>query len=163
MDEGVRGPSPAGRLAYRVAAAPEVGVHSPGHPHMSSALTQFVRLRSPVWPLRAVDLTSRGQTLEDRPCRFSALGFLTYCHHILSVTFRMKAPQPPVPQEEAEEESQGEEGPSGSGDTQPSASSKPEGGRVKKTQEKMGVTQLKNYHPVVGKEPLLVRVQSCFI
>uniref|UniRef100_A0A8B9Y541 Ral transcription factor IIIC subunit 1 n=1 Tax=Bos mutus grunniens TaxID=30521 RepID=A0A8B9Y541_BOSMU len=56
---------------------------------------------------------------------------------------------PPVPQEEAEEESQGEEGPSGSGDAQPSASSKPEGGRVKKTHEKMGVTQLKNYHPVV--------------
>lgn len=134
-------------------------VYTAGHPHVSSALTQFVHLQSPVWPLWAVDLTPRGQILEDRPCHFSALGFLTYCLCILPVTFRMKAPQPPVPQEEAEEESQGEEGPSGSGDAQPSASSKPEGGRVKKTHEKMGVTQLKNYHPVVGKRPLLVRVQ----
>lgn len=163
MDESLRGPSTAGHLAHKVAAAPEVGVYSPGLPRVSSALTQFVCLRSSVQPLWVVDLTLQGQILEDRPCRLSALGFLTYCRRVLPVTFRMKAPQPPVPQEEAEEESQGEEGPSGSGDAQPSASSKPEGGRVKKTHEKMGVTQLKNYHPVVGKRPLPVRAQSRFI
>uniref|UniRef100_A0A452TMI6 General transcription factor IIIC subunit 1 n=1 Tax=Ursus maritimus TaxID=29073 RepID=A0A452TMI6_URSMA len=62
--------------------------------------------------------------------------------------WRVKVPQPPVPQE-VEEESQGKEGPSGSGDSQLNASSKPESGRVKKTDEKMGITQLKNYNPVV--------------
>ncbi|EFB18282.1 hypothetical protein PANDA_016315, partial [Ailuropoda melanoleuca] len=60
----------------------------------------------------------------------------------------VKVPQPPVPQE-VEEESQGKEGPSGSGDSQLNASSKPESVRVKKTDEKMGITQLKNYNPVI--------------
>uniref|UniRef100_A0A8C0KEV9 Ral transcription factor IIIC subunit 1 n=1 Tax=Canis lupus dingo TaxID=286419 RepID=A0A8C0KEV9_CANLU len=46
-------------------------------------------------------------------------------------------------------QSEGKEGPSGSGDSEPNASSKPESGRVKKTDEKMGITQLKNYNPVV--------------
>lgn len=67
-------------------------------------------------------------------------------------------PQPPGPQGEAEEESQGKEGPSGSGESEPNASSKPESGRVKKTDEKMGITQLKNYNPVVGKKQLFVNV-----
>ncbi|KAL0617008.1 General transcription factor 3C polypeptide 1 [Plecturocebus cupreus] len=57
--------------------------------------------------------------------------------------------QPPVPQGEADEESQGKEGPSGSGDSQLSASSKSESGRMKKSDKKMGITQLRNYHPVV--------------
>uniref|UniRef100_A0A452TMP4 General transcription factor IIIC subunit 1 n=1 Tax=Ursus maritimus TaxID=29073 RepID=A0A452TMP4_URSMA len=67
---------------------------------------------------------------------------------LLHLNCRVKVPQPPVPQE-VEEESQGKEGPSGSGDSQLNASSKPESGRVKKTDEKMGITQLKNYNPVV--------------
>lgn len=67
-------------------------------------------------------------------------------------------PQPPAPQGEAEEESQGKEGPSGSGDSPSDASSKPESGRMKKADKKMGVTQLKNYKPVVGKKQLLVNV-----
>lgn len=70
---------------------------------------------------------------------------------ILYLNYRIKVPQPPAPQE-VEEESEGKEGPSGSGDSEPNASSKPESGRVKKTDEKMGITQLKNYNPVVGKE-----------
>lgn len=69
---------------------------------------------------------------------------------ILCLNCRVKVPQPPAPQE-VEEESQGKEGPSGSGDSQPNASSKPESGRVKKTDEKMGITQLKDYSPVIGK------------
>lgn len=67
-----------------------------------------------------------------------------------------------MPQGEAEEESQGKGGPRGSGDSQLNASSKVESGRVKKTDEKMGITQLKNYHPVVGKKQLLVRVCVSF-
>ncbi|XP_066131590.1 general transcription factor 3C polypeptide 1 [Saccopteryx bilineata] len=62
---------------------------------------------------------------------------------------RAKGPQLPAPQGDTEEESQGKEDPSGSGDSQLSASSKPESGRVKKTDEKMGITQLKNYNPVI--------------
>ncbi|KAM9208609.1 general transcription factor 3C polypeptide 1 [Dugong dugon] len=66
-----------------------------------------------------------------------------------STAGRVKVAQPPVPQGEAEEESQGKEGPSGSGYSHQNASSKSESGRMKKTDEKMGITQLKNYHPVV--------------
>ncbi|XP_023596774.1 general transcription factor 3C polypeptide 1 isoform X1 [Trichechus manatus latirostris] len=66
-----------------------------------------------------------------------------------STASRVKVAQPPVPQGEAEEESQGKEGPSGSGYSHQNASSKSESGRMKKTDEKMGITQLKNYHPVV--------------
>ncbi|KAB0394536.1 hypothetical protein E2I00_004116 [Balaenoptera physalus] len=79
---------------------------------------------------------------------------------IEQVRFRMvKAPQPSVPQGEAEEESQGKGGPRGSGDSQLNASSKLESGRVKKTDEKMGITQLKNYHPVVGFLPKMPRLR----
>lgn len=72
-------------------------------------------------------------------------------------------PPSTAPKGEAKEESQGKEDPSGSGDSQPSDCSKPESGRVKKTDEKMGITQLKNYNPVVGKKQLLVSVSLCFI
>ncbi|XP_006859958.1 PREDICTED: general transcription factor 3C polypeptide 1 [Chrysochloris asiatica] len=66
-----------------------------------------------------------------------------------STASRVKVPPPPVPQGEADEESSGKEGPSGLGYSHPNASSKSESGRIKKTEEKMGVTPLKNYHPVV--------------
>jgi general transcription factor 3C polypeptide 1 len=65
---------------------------------------------------------------------------------------RVKAPHPPAPQEEAEEENQEPEGPSGPKESEPAAPSKPESGRMKKTDEKMGVTPLKNYKPIVGKK-----------
>lgn len=96
---------------------------------------------------------SQGQTLSF----LSALDFLNITL-VLYLDCRVKGPQPPAPQGEAEEESQVKEDPSGSGDSQPNASSKPESGRVKKTDEKMGITQLKNYNPVVGKKHLLVNV-----
>ncbi|KAH0503001.1 General transcription factor 3C polypeptide 1 [Microtus ochrogaster] len=68
----------------------------------------------------------------------------------LTVTLpRVKVPQTPAPQEEAEEESQEPEVPSGSGDSDPNTSLKSESGRVKKTDEKMGITPLKNYKPVI--------------
>ncbi|XP_061257470.1 general transcription factor 3C polypeptide 1 isoform X2 [Bos javanicus] len=98
---------------------------------------------------KKVDLVVHPSMDQNDPLVRSAIEQVRFRMSNSSTANRMKAPQPPVPQEEAEEESQGEEGPSGSGDAQPSASSKPEGGRVKKTHEKMGVTQLKNYHPVV--------------
>lgn len=81
---------------------------------------------------------------------------------LLHLNCRVKVPQPPVPQE-VEEESQGKEGPSGSGDSQLNASSKPESGRVKKTDEKMGITQLKNYNPVVGKKAVPRQCLDCVI
>lgn len=73
-------------------------------------------------------------------------------------------PQPPAPQGEAEEESQGKEDPSGPRGSQPNVSSKSESGRVKKTDKKMGITQLKNYNPVIGKRQLVsvcVHFMSC--
>lgn len=63
-------------------------------------------------------------------------------------------PQPPPPQEEVEEETPVAEVPSSSADSQLSSPSKLDG-RVKKTDEKMGITQLKNYNPVIGTCPLL--------
>ncbi|KAG8513544.1 LOW QUALITY PROTEIN: General transcription factor 3C polypeptide 1, partial [Galemys pyrenaicus] len=81
---------------------------------------------------------SRGQT-----CPFSQPLVL-----LLYLNYRIKVPQPPLPPE-PEEEIPGKEDPSGSGDSPTNASSKPEPGRVKKTDEKMGITQLKNYTPVV--------------
>ncbi|XP_060028731.1 general transcription factor 3C polypeptide 1 isoform X1 [Erinaceus europaeus] len=68
-----------------------------------------------------------------------------------STANRVKVPQPPVPAEEMEEdESQEKEGMSELDTSQSTtASSKPEGGRAKKTDEKMGITQLKNYNPVI--------------
>lgn len=83
-----------------------------------------------------------------------------FSHHNIGshLVRRLKVPQPTAPKGEAKEESQGKEDPSGSGDSQPNDCSKPESGRVKKTDEKMGITQLKNYNPVVGKEQRLVNV-----
>lgn len=72
----------------------------------------------------------------------------------LHLACRVKVTQTPAPQEEAEEESQEPEVPSGSGDADPNTSLKSESGRVKKTDEKMGITPLKNYKPVIGKEQL---------
>lgn len=71
-----------------------------------------------------------------------------------STANRVKVPQTPAPQEEAEEESQEPEVPSKSGDSEVNTSSKPESTRVKKTDEKMGITPLKNYKPVIGKAQL---------
>lgn len=77
---------------------------------------------------------------------------------VLYLDCRIKAPPPPVPQGEPEGESQEPEDPSGAEDSQLNASSKSDSGRVKKSDEKMGITQLKNYNPVVGKKQLLVNV-----
>ncbi|XP_027539298.1 general transcription factor 3C polypeptide 1 isoform X3 [Neopelma chrysocephalum] len=60
---------------------------------------------------------------------------------------RIKVPQTPTSQEHGEEESLGQEALPDSGETQES-SSKPDSSRARKTDEKMGITQLKNYHPV---------------
>ncbi|XP_059978368.1 general transcription factor 3C polypeptide 1 isoform X3 [Lagenorhynchus albirostris] len=98
---------------------------------------------------KKVDLVVHPSMDQNDPLVRSAIEQVRFRMSNSSTASRVKAPQPPVPQGEAEEESQGKGGPRGSGDSQPNASSKVESGRVKKTDEKMGITQLKNYHPVV--------------
>ncbi|NXI44516.1 TF3C1 factor, partial [Galbula dea] len=56
-------------------------------------------------------------------------------------------PQTPTSQDHTEEENQGQEAAPDSGETQES-SCKADNSRARKSDEKMGITQLKNYHPV---------------
>ncbi|KAI5939978.1 General transcription factor 3C polypeptide 1 [Manis javanica] len=98
---------------------------------------------------KKVDLVVHPSMDQNDPLVRSAIEQVRFRISNSSTANRVKVPQPPGPQGEAEEESQGKEGPSGSGESEPNASSKPESGRVKKTDEKMGITQLKNYNPVV--------------
>ncbi|XP_010989212.2 general transcription factor 3C polypeptide 1 isoform X1 [Camelus dromedarius] len=98
---------------------------------------------------KKVDLVVHPSMDQNDPLVRSAIEQVRFRISNSSTANRVKVSQPPVPQGEAEEESQGKEDPSGSGDSQLSASSRPESGRVKKTDEKMGITQLKNYNPVV--------------
>ncbi|XP_057604744.1 general transcription factor 3C polypeptide 1 isoform X2 [Hippopotamus amphibius kiboko] len=98
---------------------------------------------------KKVDLVVHPSMDQNDPLVRSAIEQVRFRMSNSSTANRVKVPQPPVPQGDAEEESQEKESPRGSGDSQPNASSKPESGRVKKTDEKMGITQLKNYHPVV--------------
>ncbi|NWI95049.1 TF3C1 factor, partial [Pitta sordida] len=65
----------------------------------------------------------------------------------LGLSSRVKVPQTPTSQNHGEEENLGQEAVPGSGEKQES-SCKADNGRATKTDEKMGVTQLKNYHPV---------------
>ncbi|KAF6124687.1 general transcription factor IIIC subunit 1 [Phyllostomus discolor] len=98
---------------------------------------------------KKVDLVVHPSMDQNDPLVRSAIEQVRFRISNSSTANRVKGPQPPAPQGEAEEESQVKEDPSGSGDSQPNAASKPESGRVKKTDEKMGITQLKNYNPVV--------------
>uniref|UniRef100_A0A8C5JPV2 General transcription factor IIIC subunit 1 n=1 Tax=Junco hyemalis TaxID=40217 RepID=A0A8C5JPV2_JUNHY len=59
----------------------------------------------------------------------------------------IKVPQTPTSQEHGEEENQGQEAVSDSGNMQES-SCKADNSRTGKTDDKMGIAQLKNYHPV---------------
>lgn len=124
----------------------------------TAPVVPFCSFTAPAWLLRAVQVEAPGLTWEDRSCPF----FPALSPHSRALTLystcRVKVVQPPAPQAEAEEESPEKEAPSVSGDSQLSTSSKSETGRVKKTDEKMGITQLKNYHPVVGKKWLLFTV-----
>ncbi|XP_075420767.1 general transcription factor 3C polypeptide 1 isoform X2 [Tenrec ecaudatus] len=65
-----------------------------------------------------------------------------------STATRIKVP-PTASQGEADDESQGKEGPSGSGYPHSGASSKADNGRNKKPEENMGMGPLRDYHPVV--------------
>ncbi|XP_023471845.2 general transcription factor 3C polypeptide 1 [Equus przewalskii] len=98
---------------------------------------------------KKVDLVVHPSMDQNDPLVRSAIEQVRFRISNSSTANRVKVPQPPAPQGEAEEESQGKEGPSGSGDSPSDASSKPESGRMKKADKKMGVTQLKNYKPVV--------------
>ncbi|KFQ26439.1 General transcription factor 3C polypeptide 1, partial [Merops nubicus] len=60
---------------------------------------------------------------------------------------RIKVPQTPTSQDHAEEESLGQDTAPDSGEMQES-SSKADNNRARKCDEKMGITQLRNYHPV---------------
>nr|XP_012320038.1 general transcription factor 3C polypeptide 1 [Aotus nancymaae] len=98
---------------------------------------------------KKVDLVVHPSMDQNDPLVRSAIEQVRFRISNSSTANRVKTSQPPMPQGEAEEESQGKEGPSGSGDSQLSASSKSESGRMKKSDKKMGITQLRNYHPVV--------------
>ncbi|KAM6249709.1 general transcription factor 3C polypeptide 1 isoform 2-T2 [Porphyrio hochstetteri] len=65
-----------------------------------------------------------------------------------STANRIKVPQTPTSQDHAEEENMGQEAVPDSGETQEGSSKADSNSRAKKTDEKMGITQLKNYHPV---------------
>lgn len=67
--------------------------------------------------------------------------------------YRIKVPQTPTSQDHGEEENQGQEAVPDSGKMQ-EGSCKADNSRPGKTDEKMGVTQLKNYHPVTGTASL---------
>ncbi|KFP29783.1 General transcription factor 3C polypeptide 1, partial [Colius striatus] len=60
---------------------------------------------------------------------------------------QIKVPQTPTSQDHAEDENQGQDAAGDSGEAQEN-SSKADNSWARKTDEKMGVTQLKNYHPV---------------
>ncbi|KAM5197952.1 general transcription factor 3C polypeptide 1 isoform 1-T1 [Hipposideros larvatus] len=98
---------------------------------------------------KKVDLVVHPSMDQNDPLVRSAIEQVRFRISNSSTANRVKVPQPRAPQEEAEEESQGKEDPREPGDSQPNASSKSESGRVKKTDEKMGITQLKNYNPVI--------------
>uniref|UniRef100_A0A8B9MV60 General transcription factor IIIC subunit 1 n=1 Tax=Accipiter nisus TaxID=211598 RepID=A0A8B9MV60_9AVES len=65
-----------------------------------------------------------------------------------STANRIKVPQTPTSQDQAEEENLGQEAVPDSGETQESSCKADNNSRARKTDEKMGITQLKNYHPV---------------
>uniref|UniRef100_A0A8C9DDC2 Ral transcription factor IIIC subunit 1 n=1 Tax=Prolemur simus TaxID=1328070 RepID=A0A8C9DDC2_PROSS len=98
---------------------------------------------------KKVDLVVHPSMDQNDPLVRSAIEQVRFRISNSSTANRVKVSQPPAPQGEAEEESQGKEGPSGSEDSHLSASSKSESGRMKKSDEKMGITQLRNYNPVV--------------
>ncbi|XP_068003315.1 general transcription factor 3C polypeptide 1 isoform X2 [Melanerpes formicivorus] len=64
-----------------------------------------------------------------------------------STASRIKAPQTPASQDHAEEENGGQEAAPASGEAQ-EGSCKADSSRAGKSDEKMGISQLKNYHPV---------------
>ncbi|XP_029801952.1 general transcription factor 3C polypeptide 1 [Suricata suricatta] len=98
---------------------------------------------------KKVDLVVHPSMDQNDPLVRSAIEQVRFRISNSSMANRVKVVQPPAPQPEAKEESPEKEGPSGSGDSQLNTPSKSETGRLKKTDEKMGITQLKNYHPVV--------------
>uniref|UniRef100_A0A8C0WLD1 General transcription factor 3C polypeptide 1 n=1 Tax=Castor canadensis TaxID=51338 RepID=A0A8C0WLD1_CASCN len=98
---------------------------------------------------KKVDLVVHPSMDQNDPLVRSAIEQVRFRISNSSTANRVKAPHPPAPQEEAEEENQEPEGPSGPKESEPAAPSKPESGRMKKTDEKMGVTPLKNYKPIV--------------
>ncbi|KAM6379236.1 general transcription factor 3C polypeptide 1 isoform 2-T2 [Pluvialis apricaria] len=65
-----------------------------------------------------------------------------------STANRIKVPQTPTSQDHAEEENLGQEAAPDSGETQEGSCKADNNSRARKTDEKMGITQLKNYHPV---------------
>ncbi|XP_003795798.1 general transcription factor 3C polypeptide 1 [Otolemur garnettii] len=98
---------------------------------------------------KKVDLVVHPSMDQNDPLVRSAIEQVRFRISNSNTANRGKASQHPVPQGEAEEEGQGKEGPSGSEDSHISASSKSESGRIKKSDEKMGITQLRNYNPVI--------------
>ncbi|KAL6046471.1 hypothetical protein STEG23_021432, partial [Scotinomys teguina] len=98
---------------------------------------------------KKVDLVVHPSMDQNDPLVRSAIEQVRFRISNSSTANRVKVPQTPAPQEETEEQSQEPEVPSGSGNSNPNTSLKSESGRVKKTEEKMGITPLKNYKPVI--------------
>ncbi|PKU37023.1 hypothetical protein llap_12674 [Limosa lapponica baueri] len=69
---------------------------------------------------------------------------------LIESLFTIKVPQTPTSQDHAEEENLGQEAAPDSGETQDGSCKADNNNRARKTDEKMGITQLKNYHPVTG-------------
>ncbi|XP_074962233.1 general transcription factor 3C polypeptide 1 isoform X3 [Phalacrocorax aristotelis] len=65
-----------------------------------------------------------------------------------STANRIKVPQTPTSQDHAEEENLGQEAAPDSGEMQEGSCKADNNSRARKTDEKMGITQLKNYHPI---------------
>nr|XP_044987786.1 general transcription factor 3C polypeptide 1 [Jaculus jaculus] len=98
---------------------------------------------------KKVDLVVHPSMDQNDPLVRSAIEQVRFRISNSSTANRVKVPQTPVLQEEAEEESQEPESLCVPGDSELNPSSKPDSGRVKKTDEKMGITPLKNYKPVI--------------
>lgn len=98
---------------------------------------------------KKVDLVVHPSMDQNDPLVRSAIEQVRFRISNSSTANRVKVPPAPAPQEEAEEENQEPEVPSRSANSDPNTSSKPESTRVKKTDEKMGITPLKNYKPVI--------------
>ncbi|XP_062040759.1 general transcription factor 3C polypeptide 1-like isoform X2 [Lepus europaeus] len=98
---------------------------------------------------KKVDLVVHPSMDQNDPLVRSAIEQVRFRISNSSTANRAKVPPPPPPQEEVEEETPVAEAPSASGASQLNTSNKVESARVKKTDEKMGITQLKNYNPVI--------------
>lgn len=112
-----------------------MGTSVQGHPSFAKRLV-FLLITSPSDAI-SVQLTSN----HNLTCFYQSLVWFQY---------RVKIPQTPTLQDHAEEENLGQDAVPESGETQESSCKAENNSRTGKSDEKMGITELKNYHPVTG-------------